>query len=686
MKSLFKKSLLVLMVAFIAVFTLSITNKVVAQDVTITFNDTSKRTEFTTSKQVWAENGITVTNDKSSSTSNVGDYANPARFYKSSKLTIEYSENISKIVFDCNSSSYATAMKNSISSDLGTSTVSSDKVTLTLATPSNEVVVSSLSGGQVRMDGLTITTASSDEDVASVSVAPESVAYAFIGNTVKLNATLENISGTTVWSSNNTDIATVDANGLVTAKAMGKVTIIATVGDVKGSCDITVYPSNEETITISQAIEIAKMAGTAYSEVDYTIEGRIVSIENTQYGNFNLTDGTNTLYIYGLYSADGNTRYDALSEKPVAGDEVVIKGPLGQFGSTNQMKNAKLIEFTHDENIDVIKGALNSVEAHMSIAYKYTVSPADSQVATISEIDVTDTLNRALTGREGTSYASWSGKQSNSSAVWAGQSAGGNDSIQLRSSNSNSGIVTTTSGGKVSKVIIAWNSNTSAGRTLDVYGKNTAYTNPTELYATGDAAEGAQGTKLGSIVMGTSTELEITGDYQFIGLRSYSGAMYIDSITVVWKTESNSSEDADVYSNVDFRLKCGIDNSIEELVDLPEGKTYTWGIEISDGTNSKCYAESDDVNFIIKDETNEINYVIISLGDVLTEIYKAKREFTVKAYVIYDGQTYYSSQVKTYSVASILSYYQTNVDLTTEQQNSVDAAVELLEKLGCYGN
>lgn len=686
MKSLFKKSLLVLMVAFIAVFTLSITNKVVAQDVTITFNDKSKRTVFTTSQQVWVENGITVTNDKGASTSPVADYAGPARFYKSSKLTIEYSENIEKIVFDCNTSGYATAMKNSISSDLGTSTVSSDKVTLTLATPSNEVVVSSLSGGQVRMDGLTITTASSGEDVASVSVAPESVAYVFIGNTVKLNATLENISGTLVWSSNNTDIATVDANGLVTAKAMGKVTITATVGDVEGSCDITVYPSNEETITISQAIEIAKMAGTEYSEIDYTIEGKIVSIENTQYGNFNLTDGTNTLYIYGLYSADGNTRYDALSEKPVAGDEVVIKGPLGQFGSTNQMKNAKLIEFTHDENIDVIKEALNTIKAHMSIAYKYTVTPADSQVATISEIEVTDTLNRALTGISGTSYASWSGKQSNSSAVWVGQSAGGNDSIQLRSNNSNSGIVTTTSGGKVSKVIITWNSNTSAGRTLDVYGKNTAYTNPTELYATGDAAEGAQGTKLGSIVKGTSTVLEITGDYQFIGLRSYSGAMYIDSITVVWKTESSSSEDADVYSNVDFRLKCGIDNSIEELVDLPEGKTYTWGIEISDGTNSKCYAENDDVNFIIKDETNEINYVIISLGDVLTEIYKAKREFTVKAYVIYDGQTYYSSQVKTYSVASILSYYQTNVDLTTEQQNSVDAAVELLEKLGCYGN
>lgn len=145
--------------------------------------------------------------------------------------------------------------------------------------------------------------------------------------------------------------------------------------------------------------------------------------------------------------------------------------------------------------------------------------------------EVVDVLNRALTGVTGTSYAEWSAKTSVSDAVYAGQSAGGNESIQLRSSNSNSGIVTTTSGGFAKKVVVTWNSNTSNGRTLDVYGSNTAYTNPTELYNTTK-----QGTKLGSIVCGTSTELVIDGDYEFIALRSNSGAMYVEEIKITWST------------------------------------------------------------------------------------------------------------------------------------------------------
>ena len=52
--------------------------------------DKANRTSFSTSQQVWEQNGITVTNDKGASTSNVADYANPGRFYKSSTVTIEY--------------------------------------------------------------------------------------------------------------------------------------------------------------------------------------------------------------------------------------------------------------------------------------------------------------------------------------------------------------------------------------------------------------------------------------------------------------------------------------------------------------------------------------------------------------------------------------------------------------------
>lgn len=135
-------------------------------------------------------------------------------------------------------------------------------------------------------------------------------------------------------------------------------------------------------------------------------------------------------------------------------------------------------------------------------------------------------------------YSDWSGKtcDDGSTAVYAGNSAGQNDAIQLRSDKSTSGIVSTTSGGKIKKVKVNWYSGTTNGRTLNIYGSNTAYTSPTELYG-----NNVNGTKLGTIVMGTSTELEITGDYTYIGLRSNSGAMYIVDIWITWETGGGST-------------------------------------------------------------------------------------------------------------------------------------------------
>lgn len=113
------------------------------------------RTSWDTTKQTWEVEGVKLVNEKGSSTSNVADYVNPARFYKSSKITVTADGNISTIVFDCNSASYATALKDSIKT--GTVSVSSDKVTVTLDGSSNEYVIASLTGGQVRMDSMTVT-------------------------------------------------------------------------------------------------------------------------------------------------------------------------------------------------------------------------------------------------------------------------------------------------------------------------------------------------------------------------------------------------------------------------------------------------------------------------------------------------------------------------------------------------
>ena len=126
-----------------------------AVDATITFDDTAKRTVFTTSQQVWVENGITVTNDKAASTNNVANYSKPVRFYQGSALTVAAPGNITKIVFECNSASYATQLQSSITTT-DSITVDSDKVTVELATPSKSFIVNKFVK-QVRMDAITVT-------------------------------------------------------------------------------------------------------------------------------------------------------------------------------------------------------------------------------------------------------------------------------------------------------------------------------------------------------------------------------------------------------------------------------------------------------------------------------------------------------------------------------------------------
>ncbi len=123
------------------------------EESTLTFDNKAKRTNFSTEQQVWEENNIILTNDKGGSTNPVADYANPARFYQNSSIIIEYVGNIAKIVFNCNTSSHATALKNSIGA---TATVNDKGVTVLLDGSSNTYTIAKLTA-QVRMDSLIVT-------------------------------------------------------------------------------------------------------------------------------------------------------------------------------------------------------------------------------------------------------------------------------------------------------------------------------------------------------------------------------------------------------------------------------------------------------------------------------------------------------------------------------------------------
>ena len=154
---------------------------------------------------------------------------------------------------------------------------------------------------------------------------------------------------------------------------------------------------------------------------------------------------------------------------------------------------------------------------------------------------VTDELTYDLIGVTGSSYSDWSNVTGTSGTVYKGNSAGGNSAIQLRSNNSNSGIVSTSSVGNVKSVTLTWNSNTSTGRTVSIYGSNSAYSAASALYSSS-----TQGTLLGELSIDNATNsvstLTVDGDYAYIGIRSKSGALYLDGIDIEWEVAAVSEE------------------------------------------------------------------------------------------------------------------------------------------------
>ena len=216
------------------------------------------------------------------------------------------------------------------------------------------------------------------------------------------------------------------------------------------------------------------------------------------------------------------------------------------------------------------------------------------------EEEITDVLDNAFTGITGSTYTRWT-KAGTSGITYVGQSAGGNNAIQLRSGTSNnstehSGIVTTTTIGKLKKVEVTWNTNTTNGRALDIYGSNEPYATPDDLYTYGKPC--------GSIAYRTSTDLEtesvIEGDFSYIGLRSNNGAMFLDNIKITWVISGYSGY----------------------CTTVPTTETAT--VEISEACTDgkKCYATySNSQAFIVPKDVTVAEIAVID-GELLIFEYK----------------------------------------------------------------
>ena len=312
----------------------------------------------------------------------------------------------------------------------------------------------------------------------SVYVYTNAVPEVSVGNNVTLSGTFDNYFGTLQIKS-----ATISANDNSTAAPT-----YPTVIDLTEQTAYDAFKTYSATDPVDFAYVKIKgvMSSGRYINVGTSEKQSMLDWSNGNYSDFNGKTVIVTAYVKGFHS----NGYYQLIETSVVLDEA---GEGGEEGG----------EEGDDAEVTGVVDAL-----------------------TFESTGLADT---ATQGYQDWTYTAASG------AVYAGQSNGGYDDvayIQLRSKNNNSGVIVTTSAGKVAKVTVTWNEKTSAGRTLQIYGSSSAYTVPADLYD-----EAKSGTKLGEVVYDSAapvSEFEVTGDNPFVGFRSADGAMYIDKIEVTW--------------------------------------------------------------------------------------------------------------------------------------------------------
>lgn len=241
--------------------------------------------------------------------------------------------------------------------------------------------------------------------------------------------------------------------------------------------------------------------------------------------------------------------------------------------------------------------------------------------ATATDVLTADGLG--LTG----SYSNFTGKTFESGAVYAGNAMKSTKgAIQMRKEdelNKESGIVTTqtSTAGSLAMITVTWNDGTSSSRSIDIYGSNTPYASAADLY------NNPKGELIGSLQKG-ETELVVEGDYQYFGIRSRSGALYLDEIQVTWG-----------------------DAVVEERVEAPtfsvEGGTYTEATNVT----ISCATADATIHYAVNGEAEQTG----AAGESVTVSLTEDGSYTITAYATAEGMRDSETTEATYTINKALA-------------------------------
>ena len=182
-------------------------------------------------------------------------------------------------------------------------------------------------------------------------------------------------------------------------------------------------------------------------------------------------------------------------------------------------------------------------------------------------VDMTDTLVADMLTATGTSYKAFENVSDATGSLYAGQTSK-NNGISIRSDADNegnhSGIINTVSAGTIKSIKVAF--NTTADRTINVYGSNAPFNSVEDLYEYADVV-GTISTSGGS-VQTFDMENVSGGPFKYFGIRSQKSAIILSSIEITYAV--NTKEVDEFVSDFFEGVKCdgGITQPDIEMWDL----------------------------------------------------------------------------------------------------------------------
>jgi len=176
--------------------------------------------------------------------------------------------------------------------------------------------------------------------------------------TVEFTVTAENCTWTATCDNENVEVkiaenvvnVTVPANEDTENEATYVVTVTPAVEEGVETCEhvtVKITQAKKEAAVEpeepAKTVTVAEFLAAAEDDTMYQLTGVITRVTNTTYGNFDLTDETGTVYIYGLCSPEGVQKYWAESGAKI-GDTITIQTVRTSHNGSPQGKDALFVE------------------------------------------------------------------------------------------------------------------------------------------------------------------------------------------------------------------------------------------------------------------------------------------------------------------------------------------------------